>query len=42
MGYPFDRLPRQCAQFLENFLTPNMSTVEITITHENRTEKVPE
>ncbi|XP_017077494.2 phenoloxidase 3 isoform X2 [Drosophila eugracilis] len=42
MGYPFDREPRRGAEFLENFLTPNMSTVEVTITHDNRIEKLPE
>ncbi|KAH8363104.1 hypothetical protein KR084_005364 [Drosophila pseudotakahashii] len=39
MGFPFDRLPRNGAETLENFLTPNMKTVEVTITHEERTAK---
>lgn len=33
MGYPFDRLPRQGADRLANFLTPNMSLVDVTIRH---------
>uniref|UniRef100_A0A1A9WK12 tyrosinase n=1 Tax=Glossina brevipalpis TaxID=37001 RepID=A0A1A9WK12_9MUSC len=37
MGYPFDRLPRQGADRLASFLTPNMSIVDITVRHENRT-----
>ncbi|KAH8348467.1 hypothetical protein KR084_007657 [Drosophila pseudotakahashii] len=42
MGYPFDRRPRNGVQLLDDFLTPNMSTVEVTITHENRGKQVPE
>jgi len=37
MGYPFDRLPRTGVDRLVNFLTPNMSIVDVTIRHENRT-----
>ncbi|XP_068145500.1 phenoloxidase 2 [Drosophila tropicalis] len=37
MGYPFDRVPRTGAERLANFLTPNMSIVDVTIRHENRT-----
>ncbi|XP_017867686.1 PREDICTED: phenoloxidase 2 [Drosophila arizonae] len=36
MGYPFDRLPRAGADRLVNFLTPNMSIVDVSIRHENR------
>ncbi|XP_044249056.1 phenoloxidase 3 [Drosophila takahashii] len=38
MGYPFDRRPRKGAQFLDDFLTPNMSTAEVTITHVKKVE----
>ncbi|XP_075170477.1 phenoloxidase 2-like [Haematobia irritans] len=34
MGYPFDRLPRQGADRLAAFLTPNMSIVDVTIRHD--------
>uniref|UniRef100_A0A1I8NVC5 tyrosinase n=1 Tax=Stomoxys calcitrans TaxID=35570 RepID=A0A1I8NVC5_STOCA len=34
MGFPFDRLPRQGADQLVNFLTPNMSIVDVTIRHD--------
>lgn len=37
MGYPFDRLPRTGADRLMNFLTPNMSLIDVVIRHENRT-----
>ena len=37
MGFPFDRLPRTGADRLANFLTPNMSVVDVIIRHENRT-----
>lgn len=37
MGYPFDRLPRQGVDSLSNFLTPNMSIVDVVIRHNNRT-----
>ncbi|EDX06280.1 GD10111 [Drosophila simulans] len=37
MGFPFDRLPRSGVDRLVNFLTPNMSIVDVTIRHENRT-----
>ncbi|XP_043651448.1 phenoloxidase 3-like [Drosophila teissieri] len=41
MGFPFDRVPRMSAVLLKDFLTPNMSTVEVNITHEDRTVKLP-
>uniref|UniRef100_A0A1B0CF09 Putative hemocyanin n=1 Tax=Lutzomyia longipalpis TaxID=7200 RepID=A0A1B0CF09_LUTLO len=31
MGFPFDRLPRQGADRLNTFLTPNMSVTDVTI-----------
>ncbi|KAM7343703.1 phenoloxidase 2-like [Cochliomyia hominivorax] len=34
MGYPFDRLPRQGVERLANFLTPNMSLVDVVIQHD--------
>ncbi|XP_005179890.1 phenoloxidase 2 [Musca domestica] len=34
MGFPFDRLPRQGADRLTNFLTPNMSIVDVSIRHD--------
>ncbi|XP_023292337.2 phenoloxidase 2-like [Lucilia cuprina] len=34
MGFPFDRLPRQGADRLINFLTPNMSMVDVSIRHD--------
>ncbi|XP_043659474.1 phenoloxidase 2 [Drosophila teissieri] len=37
MGFPFDRLPRSGVDRLVNFLTPNMSIVDVNIRHENRT-----
>ncbi|XP_017466630.1 PREDICTED: phenoloxidase 2-like [Rhagoletis zephyria] len=37
MGFPFDRLSGSGADRLENFLTPNMSIVDIVVRHENRT-----
>lgn len=33
MGYPFDRLPRSGTDRLVNFVTPNMSVVDVTIQH---------
>ncbi|XP_004526317.1 phenoloxidase 2 [Ceratitis capitata] len=36
MGYPFDRLSRVGADRLINFLTPNMSIVDVVVRHENR------
>ncbi|XP_043643114.1 phenoloxidase 3 [Drosophila teissieri] len=42
MGYPFDRSIRRGSEMLERFLTPNMRAVEVIITHEPRTEKLPE
>lgn len=37
MGYPFDRVPRAGADKLINFLTPNMSIVDVVVSHQNRT-----
>lgn len=37
MGYPFDRLPRNGVQTLQDFLTPNMQTTEVIIKYKNRT-----
>nr|BBM95984.1 tyrosinase 1 [Plautia stali] len=37
MGYPFDRLPRQRADTLRQFLTPNMMVVDVAVQHTNRT-----
>ncbi|XP_066901603.1 phenoloxidase 1 [Halyomorpha halys] len=37
MGYPFDRLPRQRADTLRQFLTPNMMVVDVTVQHTNQT-----
>ncbi|XP_054737407.1 phenoloxidase 2-like [Anastrepha obliqua] len=36
MGYPFDRLARSGADRLVNFLTPNMSIVDVVVRHDNR------
>lgn len=36
MGYPFDRLSRTGADRLVNFLTPNMSIVDVVVRHDNR------
>ncbi|XP_067616919.1 phenoloxidase 2-like [Eurosta solidaginis] len=36
MGFPFDRLSRAGADRLINFLTPNMSIVDVDVRHENR------
>ncbi|KAI8045631.1 phenoloxidase 3-like [Drosophila gunungcola] len=41
MGYPFDRLPRTNVITLDHFLTSNMKTAEITITHDSTIEKLP-
>ncbi|XP_037942089.1 phenoloxidase 2-like [Teleopsis dalmanni] len=41
MGYPFDRLPRTGADRLVNFLTPNMSLLDVVIRHDNRTVSRP-
>lgn len=41
MGFPFDRLPRSGVDRLVNFLTPNMSIVDVNIRHENRTVQRP-
>ncbi|XP_022907906.2 phenoloxidase 2-like [Onthophagus taurus] len=37
MGYPFDRVPRQGAETLPKFLTPNMRVQDVLINHANRT-----
>lgn len=37
MGYPFDRLPRQNAESLDRFLTPNMAVLQCNIVHTDRT-----
>lgn len=37
MGFPFDRLPRQGADALQQFLTPNMFVSQCTIVHTDRT-----
>nr|AAO01013.1 Dox-A3-PA [Drosophila erecta] len=42
MGFPFDRQPRSGSELLEKFLTPNMCSIEVIISHEARTEKIPE
>ena len=36
MGYPFDRLNRQGADTLAQFITPNMRTQDVTITFTDR------
>ncbi|XP_016984437.1 phenoloxidase 3-like [Drosophila rhopaloa] len=41
MGYPFDRVPRATATTLNQFLTSNMQTVEITITHDSTIDRLP-
>lgn len=37
MGYPFDRLPRNGADRLSTFLTPNMRLKDVTIFHRDQT-----
>lgn len=37
MGYPFDRVPRQNAESLQQFLTGNMFTTQCAIVHTDRT-----
>lgn len=37
MGFPFDRLARQGVDRLQQFLTPNMATAQVTIRHTDRT-----
>ncbi|XP_049822107.1 phenoloxidase 1-like [Aethina tumida] len=39
MGYPFDRLPRQGVDTLQQFLTGNMRVQDVSIKFENRTFK---
>ncbi|XP_030760912.1 phenoloxidase 1-like [Sitophilus oryzae] len=39
MGYPFDRMPRDGVDTLQQFLTPNMRVQDISIVFENRTFK---
>lgn len=41
MGYPFDRLPRNGADRLNTFLTPNMRTIDVTIQHRDQTIQRP-
>ena len=36
MGYPFDRLPRSGADTMNQFLTPNMRTQDVSIVFNNR------
>ncbi|XP_030746158.1 phenoloxidase 1-like isoform X2 [Sitophilus oryzae] len=42
MGYPFDRLPRDGVDTLQQFLTPNMRVQDVTLTFENKTFKPKE
>lgn len=35
MGYPFDRLPRDRVDTLQQFLTPNMTIQDVKIQHTN-------
>lgn len=37
MGYPFDRLPRQGADRLSSFMTPNMRRVDVNVVHRDQT-----
>lgn len=37
MGYPFDRMPRDGVDTLQQFLTPNMRVQDVTIRFNNRT-----
>lgn len=37
MGYPFDRMPRDGVNTLQDFLTPNMFVRDVTIKFTNRT-----
>ncbi|XP_053965114.1 phenoloxidase 2-like [Anastrepha ludens] len=39
MGYPFDRLARSGVENLAQFLTPNMSVVDVVVRHDKGTEK---
>ncbi|XP_066260110.1 phenoloxidase 1 [Euwallacea similis] len=39
MGYPFDRMPRNGVDTLQQFLTPNMRVQDVSIHFENRTFK---
>lgn len=41
MGFPFDRLPRQGADRLQQFLTPNMNASTIRIVHTDQTTLNP-
>ena len=34
MGFPFDRLPRNDADVLQKFLTPNMAVLPVAIRHD--------
>lgn len=37
MGFPFDRLARPGVDRLQQFLTPNMATTQVTIRHTDQT-----
>lgn len=37
MGFPFDRKGRQGAESLQDFLTPNMATIQCSIRHDGST-----
>lgn len=41
MGFPFDRLPRQGADSLQQFLTPNMNVTTVRIVHNDETTVNP-
>ncbi|XP_031621669.1 phenoloxidase 2-like [Contarinia nasturtii] len=40
MGYPFDRLPRQGVDQLSQFLTPNMTSVPVSIIHTDSVQAI--
>ncbi|XP_030746161.1 phenoloxidase 1-like [Sitophilus oryzae] len=42
MGYPFDRMPRNGVDTLQQFLTPNMRVQDVTVKFENKTFKPKE
>ena len=42
MGYPFDRLPREGVNNLQQFLTPNMRVANVTINFKDKTFKPKE
>ncbi|KAF7269759.1 hypothetical protein GWI33_017215 [Rhynchophorus ferrugineus] len=39
MGYPFDRMPRDGVETLQQFLTPNMRVQDVNLLFENKTYK---